>query len=177
MARGIVTSGNVSVSGTRKSGLRIEITGLEQAVRDLGEARFATALGSAFEVVGVWMVGEGRRRVAPHHFHGVLEGSMKTEVAHSGSIASLSAQVTATGPQTHSFLGGWYSKGGKQPPADAIEAWLSGKGRDPRFAFVVARRIREGYSFKKMRRFFPTMRSIKPRVAEAINIALRAHRV
>jgi hypothetical protein len=171
------------------SNTRVVVTGLEQAERDLGEARFAAAIGQAFEEIGGIVEAYAGERLVKHTWHGKLAGSLHHAASGSGKIAGQRVVVAAEGPQARSFKGGWFSRSGKQPPTGQIAQWLEAKGKDPRFAFAVARKIGArsvaaeagtahgvegaslgrlgGYSFGKLR-FFPTSRWLKPRAVQII---------
>jgi len=172
----------------------VVITGLEKAERDLGPERFGRVVRTGFEELGALTEEYTTAKIAPHHWHGELAGSLHAATTGSGALASERTEVTLRGPQVHSFRGGWFSRSGKQPPTEQIAAWLTERGRDPRFAFAVARQIGArsrgaaagqssglagaalgrlgGYSFGKLR-LFPTARWIRTR-AKAIFTRLLA---
>ncbi len=173
----------------------IVITGLAKAEADLGPERFARAIAQGFDEIGGLVEEYAVTRVAKHRWQGKLAGSFHKMTTGSGTISSEKTLVTTAAPQARSFRGGWFSKGGHQPPTSQIAEWLGAKGRDPRFAFVVARQIGArskgaaagvahgitgtafgrlgGYSFGKLR-LFPTKSWIGPRATEAIRAAIKA---
>jgi hypothetical protein len=121
---------------------------LKALARELGpemSKRAAIGLTAAAPLVAA----EGRRRVAKHGWHGTLEGSIHPKPVHYLPLEAW-VNISADAPQAKSFGGGWYSKVGKQPPSDMLEAWVTSKGfaSTPReaqqIAFVIARRMAGG---------------------------------
>jgi len=172
----------------------VVVTGLEQAEKDLSPEHFARAIATGFDEIGGAVQGYTAGRLGTHHWQGKLLGSLHHVTTGSGSIATEKTTISVEGPQARSFRGGWFSRSGHQPPTEQIAAWLSDHGKDPRFAFAVARKIGGrstaaaagrssglagaalgrlgGYSFGKLR-LFPTARWIKPRAVEIIGRALQ----
>jgi hypothetical protein len=121
---------------------------LKALARELGpqmSKRAAIGLVQAAPLVAV----DARRRVAKHGWHGGLEGSIKPRGLRVTPVMA-SIVVVADAPQAASFSEGWFSKSGKQPPSDMLEAWVTEKGlaSSPReaqgVAFAIARKMGGG---------------------------------
>ena len=150
--------------------VKMTVTGqkavLAALVRELGPAMTAKAAIGLKESAAL-VQQTARSGVASHHWQGTLEGGIN---AHNVAIAtdgSVSVEIGSAAPQARAFEAGWYSRAGVQPPADALEAWASSRGIQPRegqsiqqMAFVMAAAIgsnstgripgsrrRYGYSF------------------------------
>ena len=70
--------------------------------------------------------------VAPHHWRGTTEAGIH---AHNTTImpdGSVTVDVGTKSPAARSLEAGWFSRGGMQPPADALEAWATSRGIAPR---------------------------------------------
>jgi len=119
-------------------------------------AELAAALGpklTAKAVIGLresalLVEATAKAGVAPHHWRGTTEAGIH---AHNTTImpdGSVTVDVGTKSPQARALEAGWFSSGGMQPPADALEAWATSRGIAPQtgqstkgMAFVMARAI------------------------------------
>lgn len=107
----------------------IIIVGLPEALAEFDPHRFVAGLRTGMQAVGEAVATEARLIVKPHHFHGTFEQQIHA-VTTGDSLATV---VTSVGvnpelvPEARPLSFGWKSSGGKQPPTEAIAAWLASK--------------------------------------------------
>jgi len=130
--------------------VRVTVTGqkavLAALVRELGPemtAKAAAGLKEAADFVQHTAVDS----VTDHHWHGGLESGITAHNVEIDPDGSVSVEVGSAAPQARAFEAGWFSRAGQQPPAAALEAWVSSKGigeqgqTPAQAAFVIARSI------------------------------------
>ncbi|HLA65024.1 MAG TPA: hypothetical protein VK600_00415 [Candidatus Saccharimonadales bacterium] len=113
------------------SDVEVVIVGIPKAMRDLDPARMAVGLRTGFQAVGDQLVAPAARRIVrPHHWHGRFEQQIHTTVTGSGlNVAAHVGVSSAMVPEARPLTFGWKSGSGRQPPTDAIMAWLTGSGK------------------------------------------------
>jgi len=86
--------------------------------------------------------------LAPHHWLGTTEAGIHVNEPIIQPDGTVTVEVGSDSPQARAIEAGWYSSGGQQPPADALEAWATSRGITPQagqsvksMAFVMARAI------------------------------------
>lgn len=116
----------------------LQVTGLEQAIARLDTTRWAQGAAAGLAAAGPDIVDAARGNIADHQATGEIAEGITTRVAGSGLEQELHISDAAPGA---AFLESGRRPGGRLPPPDAIAAWMSATGSDPRFAFVTARSI------------------------------------
>lgn len=107
----------------------VEVIGADRVFDSLDTRRRWAAFPRALLQAGMAVQAEMQRAAKPHHDTGRLERGI--HVAQQG--AGLEAEVrvgisSAAVPEGRPLAFGWASKAGRQPPTEAIAAWLLRKG-------------------------------------------------
>lgn len=110
------------------SGFEIRVTGLREAVGKLEPAAWEAGARRGLLKVGQAAADEVKRDIAPHHYTGRAEQQVHAEQEHiPGRISVHVGTSSALVPELRPLVYGWRSRGGKQPPTDAIATWLAHK--------------------------------------------------
>lgn len=113
-------------------GWEVEVIGAERVMAALDPARWS-GFGRALLRGGLAVAAEMQRAAKPHHDLGNLERNIHAE-GPTGSGLNVEVRVgisTAAAPEGRPLAFGWKSSTGKQPPTEAIAAWLLRKGTVP----------------------------------------------
>lgn len=105
------------------------VVGLPAALREFDPARFAEGLRTGMNTLGEEVATGARNLIEPHHWHGRFQQQIHVETT-GDSLSNIVTNVgvnSALVPEARPISFGWKSTGGKQPPTEAIAAWLASK--------------------------------------------------